>query len=205
MFEQLTRAMQMQKEAGWKDPIAYAVVATILYKPGPTIASTQFLVATRQKGAAAGHHQTHHGGFIKPTDYSVMIAAMREVREETGFILKANDLLFLSLLGPELYRSTMSSSGANFTLTITDTQAEPTAPFIITLFAADVSHAFQLSEHDGEVRNLRWLDLATIVAQYGQSPKFNYFSFLFQSMQKLVGQEVQVFPPTQPGSYELFR
>lgn len=203
MFEELTRTMQLQKEAGWKEPNSYPVAGTILYRPGSTLADTQFLVTTRQRGAAQGHHQAHHGGFIKPTDRNVVDAARREVQEETGFILTASDLRLLSIMGPELYRSTMSSNASGFTLTITNQQAEPTSPFIITLFVADVSPAGQVEGLDGEVNNPRWLDLDTIVREYGQSSQFNYFSFLFQAMQMLAGQRVQTFPPTEPGDYRL--
>ncbi|MBU1203289.1 NUDIX hydrolase [Patescibacteria group bacterium] len=205
MFEELTRAKQLEKEAGWKDPLTYAVVATILCKRGQTLAQTQFLVTTRQQGAVKGHKQSHHGGFIKPTDQNVMAAARREVREETGFILEPSDMQFLSIMGPELYRSTMSHDDGftSFTLTITNEQAEPTAPFILTLFLADVSQAKRVSENDGEVSNQRWLSLSDIVKQYGQSMKFNYFSFLWQAMILLVGRTVPPIPPTSPGTYLL--
>ncbi len=195
--------MQRAREVNWKDPLTYLVTAVILYQPGKSLADTRFLVVTRQKGAAMGHKQAHHGGFVKPTDQSLLAAAIREAREETGYILKPEDLHFLSMAGPELYRSTMTADDDKIVLTITDIQAEPTAPFVIGLFLSNVSNIHRDIETDGEVSNGEWMTFQDMIDAYGQSMTFNYWSFLYLVMSHLLGRSVPSIANTSPGTYLL--
>ena len=204
MFEDLTRETQLAIEANWQNPNTHVVTATIPFKRDHTLLDTQFLVAVRQRGAAKGHRQTHHGGHISPTDQSVMAAAQRELREETGLSICQDDLHLVGVAGPELYRSTMTINGDNITVTITNIQAEPTAPFVIFLFVADANNAEVTTDTDGELSNQEWVTLKEIIAQYGQSTTFNYFSFMAEAVRYLIGrEEPRLFLPSSPSIYHL--
>jgi 8-oxo-dGTP pyrophosphatase MutT (NUDIX family) len=203
MFEEFTKAQQDELTRNWQNPVAHTVVATILYRLNPSLMDWEFLITRRLKGAAKGHLQVHHGGFTQVTDKDQVAAAIREVREETGYCLKRHELAFFSLMGPEHYRSTMSFWEGYLKLTILDVPAEPTAPFVITLFSADVTGKEKESIPDGEVEEVGWPTLKQVIEQYGQSPTFNYFSFLFWFLKQSLGQG-QTFPPSSPGEYFTF-
>lgn len=207
MFEQVTIAKQLAAMSGWKDPIVWNVVSTIIYRQ-PASASNlldyEFLVTKRLKGAAKGHLQTHHGGYLKPTDIDVMAGALRELREETGFVIPRDVMQLAAIIGPKLYRSTLELEGEHtLSLTITEQAAEPNAPFSLPLFVANVDGYKRNEQTDGEVGEMHWLTLRQIIAQYGQSPIFNYFNILMASLRTILGEKPDFFPPSSPGIYHL--
>jgi len=214
--------MQDEKTKNWKNPIAHSVVATILYRlstgknnnPQLPLLPFEFLVTQRVKGAAKGHYQIHHGGHFDVTDINAKSAAVREIREETGFAFNTDDVQFVAMFGPELYRSNMylkdnptDVQNPTLILDILKEQAEPTAPFVLTLFIAYTKDILQHQETDGEVNNQEWLTIEEIVARYGTSPTFNYCSFLFEVIKYFFRSHDSCrnfFPDSSPGKYYLY-
>ena len=206
MHEDVKLANQLARMQNWKDPIVDSVTATILYKKrypmvdDPDYGRHAILVTERLRGAAKGHHQAHHGGFIKPTDKNVPGAAAREVLEETGYIVKPEALTFVGKFGPELYRSTAEPYGlGNIKLTISSEQAEPGIPFVIDLYAAEIQHEAPRSRTDKEVRVVGWFTLHELLQIYGGSKTFNYWSFLIPALTILGGQPPRTFWDSSPG------
>jgi 8-oxo-dGTP pyrophosphatase MutT (NUDIX family) len=205
MFENFTKEAQDQSTKSWKDPIAHTVVATALYiiVDGDNLEfqdKYHFYVAKRVKGACRGYMQAHHGGHVKVTDKDLVAAAIREVKEETGFNLKRHQIDLVSIFGPELNRSIMVFNEGRFELTILDIQAEPSAPFICNLFMADATGLARSADTDDEVAAGEFLSLREIIDRFGNSLEFNSFSMLFQCIKKLKGTSDQ-FPETIPGKY----
>ncbi len=210
MFEELTKEAQDAKTKNWKDPVAHTVVATILFrsKTGVTAVrgliddDVEFLVTRRLRGPATGNLQSHHGGHVKVTDRDLVDAAIREVEEEVGFFLRRAELSLAAIIGPELYRSTLAITNGTLELTILDLQAEPTAPFVCSLFVADVTGKERQPDCDQEVDRGEWLTLQEIVSSHGQSMQFNYFSLLMAGLRAILGQ-AHLFPDSRPGTYRL--
>lgn len=206
MFEDLTKAAQDEKTRHWKDPVAHTVVATMLHRRRQdadghdVLNGREWLVTRRLKGPAVGHLQSHHGGHVKVTDRDLVAAAIREVEEEVGFVLTRSDMKVAAVVGPELYRSTLTMMDGSLELTILELQAEPTAPFVCTLFVADVTGKERSKECDHEVDEGIWLTLQEIIVQYGESMQFNYFSMLMAGLKTILGQ-TDLFPDSRPGAY----
>jgi 8-oxo-dGTP pyrophosphatase MutT (NUDIX family) len=207
MFEDLTKAEQDEKTKNWKDPIAHSVVATALYiiADGDNLEfqdKYHFYVAKRVKGACRGYMQAHHGGHVKVTDKDLVAAAIREVKEETGFNLKRHQIDLVSIFGPELNRSIMAINEGRFELTILENQAEPSAPFICNLFMADATDLARSADTDDEVAPGEFLSLREIIDRFGNSLEFNYFSMLFQCIKKLKGAS-DLFSDPLPGKFHI--
>ena len=207
MFEDFTRAQQLELTKNWQDPNAYTVTAVVLYRRptnwNKSILNLEFLITKRLKGAAKGYLQSHHGGHAKPTDQDMIAAAIREVRSETGYQFSSGQLQLAAIIGPELYRSTLKVDSENFLeLTILDIQAEPTAPFVATTFIADATHKTRHEDTDGEVRHVGWMSLQEIIHEHGQSMKFNYFNILVAAIKEFCHLG-KIFPPSQPGTYRI--
>jgi len=193
---------QLERMSPWSDPIVYAVVATILYRwsdSGDEVVR-EFLVTKRLRGAAKNFCQIHHGGFIKATDKNVLFAAVREVREEIGMELPHSRVMHVGRFGPELFRSSALIEGKSFELTITDVQAEPGIPYVLDLFASDVTKVTRHLKTDGEVEKVGWFTLSELVGRFGQDSTFNYWSFLFFALKAIAG-EPNMFPDSTPGKH----
>ena len=193
----ITLAEQLEKRKNWKKPLVDSVVATFLRRKVRNLRTPQkasfvaqldlyeYLVTKRMKGAETGQFQAHHGGFMEVTDANIMCGAVREVLEETGYIVSVHDLTFLSVIGPELYRSQMHIVDDRYVkLIISETEAEPSVAFTLPLFLVDVDNCARLEETDGEVTHGTWMTLREIIECYGMEvnehgySRFNYFQYL---------------------------
>jgi len=195
----ITLAKQLEQRKNWKDALVDAVVATFLVRKKQkehmsVLADWEFLVTERVKGAEKGQLQAHHGGFMKVTDRDIYAGAVREVKEETGYVLDADsDIFYLTSVGPELFRSEMSLYKNEMVLHVNEEEAEPAVGFALPLFIADVTGKKPEVKTDGEVRDPNWMTAEQIVTRFGrrwsQEPhsKFNYFQMLVPAILFLDG------------------
>jgi 8-oxo-dGTP pyrophosphatase MutT (NUDIX family) len=207
---------QLAKRQTWQDPLVDAVVATVLirqvtpHKTGLIVDDYEILVTKRLRGAEKNQHQGHHGGFLKTIDRDIYEGAIREVREEIGYELNPNhDLIYLTSLGPALYRSELSldESRREIVLQISECEAEPNVAFVLPLFIADVSGRQPEEEVDGEVGEAIWMTARQIIKKFGNKgdhpySQFNYFQILMPALLFLKGKwSCGQRPDTLPGEY----
>lgn len=190
---------QLKQRESWKDAIVDAVVATLCYREKRVAADVsvlddyEWLVTKRVKGAEKGQLQAHHGGFLKVTDVDIWDGACREVLEETGYQLDPSELVYLTSVGPAIYRSEMYLDGNSLDLVINSVEAEPNVGFSLPLFVADVTGFPVSSTTDGEVTGHSWMTAREIVQAYGLRSgvnlysKFNYFQMFLPALMYLRG------------------
>jgi 8-oxo-dGTP pyrophosphatase MutT (NUDIX family) len=215
----ITLREQMEKRKNWKKPLVDAVVATLCYRQIPSSLATgavfildevEWLLTKRVRGAEPGQLQAHHGGFMEVTDGDIYTAASRELSEETGYSVDPSKLKFLTMVGPEIYRSELGfGQNNNLLLTISDVEAEPTVGFALSVFVCDVGGMTPYSETDGEVKDPIWMTARQIVTAYGSKgeathSQFNYFQILLPALLSVAGKWTpggrMVY---QPGQYLL--
>jgi 8-oxo-dGTP pyrophosphatase MutT (NUDIX family) len=188
-------AEQLAKRQAWLDALVDAVVATILVrqkidKIGSVIDDYEILVTKRLTGAEKNQYQGHHGGFLKTTDRDIYEGAVREVLEETGYELNPeSDLIYLTSIGPSLYRSELSldTPKGEIILHISEDEAEPDVAFALPLFVADVNGKEPKGRTDSEVGEAVWLTARQIIDKFGHKDdrpysQFNYFQILVPAL-----------------------
>lgn len=206
-------ADQLDGRQKWKDPLVDAVVATFCVRTRSSPISrsildrTEWLVTKRVKGAEKGQFQAHHGGFLKVTDSDIWTGACREVVEETGYQVSPANLIYLTSVGPAIFRSELTCKNSELILNISSVEAEPTVGFACPLFLTDVSSLLPEQETDGEVEVHSWMTAREIIEAYGskgdrQYSLFNYFqmfipALLLMAKSWIPGQRAI----TQPGRY----
>ena len=196
----ISLAAQLDGRAKWQNALVDSVVAAFLYRTKDNhgiriLDDLEFLITTRVKGAEKGQHQAHQGGFMQVTDEDIWAGALREVMEETGYVLRMGDLRYLTSIGPAINRSQaeiVADDRNSFVLEISGEEAEPQVGFTLPLFIADISGMSPTKKIDGEVKDLRWMTPRAIIEQYGKKgdgphSKFNYFQMFSMALLYLSG------------------
>jgi len=209
----ITLSQQLKQRSNWKDAMVDAVVATFCFKDssestsGSVFDDFQWLVTKRVKGAESGQFQAHHGGFLKVTDVDIWDGACRELSEETGYKLRPANLVYLTSVGPAVYRSEMYLDDTIVTLDVSRVEAESSTAFSVPLFITNVTGCNSSSETDGEVIDHTWMTAREIIQTYGlrgsnEYSRFNYFQMFLPALLFVVerwqpGQRAF----SEPGSY----
>jgi hypothetical protein len=215
MFEGFTLEQQrrIELERGWKptySALTYCTAEAVLLRnlSGSSL-DCEILIAERTSGApdCLGKTQGKWGTYIKPTDRSARYAIHRGLKELFGWdVIKIHEsLLFVGIVGPELYKATVSLVGQKtLTLAVTEEQAEIT-PFEAKVFCGRVD-GYELGKGSylKSTKNARWVKLSDLITEQGNNQNVLYWTMIWLCLSGLAGTTIhldELITEFTPGEY----
>ena len=219
MFEGYTLEAQRQVEVerGWKptySALSYCTAEGVIFRRAlrtDNVLDCYILEVERTSGApdCLGKRQGKWGTYVRPTDRNARYAFQRYLMEAFEWNVGPEQLAFASIVGPELYKSTVQTKEGILFLTVTDQQAEQT-PFEAKLFCIDVTdnpnfHWLGEGGYTKSTKNARWVRVRDLIAEQGNNADYLYWTMLalciFCQSGKLRSQN-EIVSEFGPGEYK---